>query len=177
MTKKIELLRWQLLSHCLKHREEDGRCIRIQGKHISLFRSREGVTANLRLAAASCVKARLLVPFGDEKWEWPDFILSVSGEAIANGLQPEWKSTPPKLDDRDLSLLLELSEKWATPMEMGGGNGSHHSNSLRKLCENGLAESSNRQYPVVPSIFSKGRGSQRYRITARGKARRKKVTK
>ena len=49
------------------------------------------------------------------------------------------------IHERRLSLLTELSvDRWERVMDMGGSNGSHHSNDLRYLVDRGLAEKRSR---------------------------------
>lgn len=80
-----------------------------------------------------------------------------------------------KITERDVEVLKELEahersmkkmgvggEKlWARPLDCGGTNGSHHSQTLSKLARHGLAEQKKR------GGFS--RGSKVYRITSKGR--------
>lgn len=174
MTEAVSIIEWELLSHATKHCVDGGRCLRLQGKHTKLY-GLDDPTANLLTAAESCIRKGYLVEVADS--QWPDYAITVQGRAIANGPKPEWKPKPPRLTDQDLSLLRELTEKWQSPIDMGGRNGSHHSASLRKLCEAGLAESRNRKYPMAPSIHQRSKGSNQYRISAAGVARVKTMRK
>jgi hypothetical protein len=80
------------------------------------------------------------------------------------------------LTERDIDTLGELRaatdnhlkegyrEGWCTPQACGGFNGSHHSATLKKLSDRGLAERKKWGGP-------KDKGSCWYRITAAGRAR------
>ncbi len=66
---------------------------------------------------------------------------------------------------------------WARPLDVGGGNGSHHSATLAKLEAHGLVQSKQRGWPdPVPGApepkWKPGawnRGAKVYRITAKGR--------
>jgi len=65
---------------------------------------------------------------------------------------------------RELRVWLKFDTQydgWARPLDIGGSNGSHHSNTLRRMIGLGWVESKSR------SVFA-GRGSYRYRITTKG---------
>ena len=71
------------------------------------------------------------------------------------------------ITDRDFETLNELApsnlddeREWHTPLGIGGSNGSHHSNTLRKLAKRGLVEMRQRSTGI--------RGSKEYRISDGG---------
>ncbi len=84
-----------------------------------------------------------------------------------------------KLTEREVELLLYLRNgKWSTPMELGGTNGSHHSNTLAKLAKLGFVQFKQRGHADPPDGWNGesgrgGRGMQRgakvYRITPAGR--------
>lgn len=99
-----------------------------------------------------------------------------------------------RLTSRDNELLEELfwanrgssyPLAWARPLDVGGSNGSHHSNTLTKLEKFGLVESKQRGWadPIPgqpkPKWRLGSRGAKVYRITDAGIAvlppRRKKA--
>ncbi len=77
------------------------------------------------------------------------------------------------LTERDFEVLRYLDacheakygheNGWATPMDIGGHDGSHHSTTLAKLERHGLVESKARGGWL--------RGSKKYRTTETGRAR------
>jgi len=75
-----------------------------------------------------------------------------------------------KLTERDIDMLHELagyergSLCGARPLDLGGYNGSHHSNTLAKLTRHGLVRRSLR----VTSGYS--RASYRYHLTDSGRS-------
>ena len=64
--------------------------------------------------------------------------------------------------------------KWCTPLDIGGGNGSHHSGTLAALAKKGLVQFKQRggSEPLAGENgrkFFAGRGSKCYRITPAGR--------
>lgn len=69
-----------------------------------------------------------------------------------------------------------VPQKWCTPLDVGGYNGSHHSYTLTTLARKGLVQSKQRGDPNDPpdgengKKIWRGRGSKCYRITEAGRA-------
>ena len=61
-------------------------------------------------------------------------------------------------------------EDWVRTMDAGGTNGSHHSATLQKLWRYGLAERQKNGTVLAVGRKSRIKGSDRYRITAAGRA-------
>lgn len=65
-------------------------------------------------------------------------------------------------------------QEWCTPLDLGGFNGSHHSNTLAALAKKGLVQFKQRG-ALDPSDWEsrrkiwRGRGSKCYRITPDGR--------
>lgn len=97
------------------------------------------------------------------------------------------KQLAAKVTERDRSVLSDLDwlnnfsqypTRWARPMDIGGSNGSHHSNTLRKLERLGLVQSKQRGWPDPepgepepkwkPGKWN--RGAKLYRVTDAGRA-------
>lgn len=87
------------------------------------------------------------------------------------------------LTERDIEVLGDLeaasrnyldvqpsSEGWVMPMDCGGFNGSHHSATLKKLSDRGLADRKKYGSP-------RQKGSCRYRINEAGKEHLLSLTK
>lgn len=75
------------------------------------------------------------------------------------------------ISERDVELLQELrrlAPKWAAPMLLGGVDGSHHSQTLLRLCRDGLVEKRSRN---TLANFLGSRGGYEYRITDAGRAK------
>lgn len=67
-----------------------------------------------------------------------------------------------ELTDKEVDVLWNLSDtEWLKPMMFGARNGSHHSNTARRLCDRGLAEKD--------GYFAGVRHVYRYRRTPAGK--------
>jgi predicted transcriptional regulator len=69
-----------------------------------------------------------------------------------------------KLNSRQLETLMELAKRprlCLRPLDIGGRNGSHHSNTLIRLCDLGLVNRLQRNSHC-------SRPSYRYRITEAG---------
>jgi len=86
------------------------------------------------------------------------------------------------LTERDWDVLETLRftndeatcpRKWATPLDLGAGNGSHHSQTLAKLVRRGLVEGFQRAGTIRGVTTARGvgmsRGSKCYRITDAGR--------
>ena len=124
-------------------------------------------------------------------WLWADEFknrrLNKAGLQAAKEIpKPEWH--PPKapiLTESDFTVLRSLewetgsreNDRWATPMDCGGTDGSNHSASLTKLTRCGLAECkkgskivSGVEIVLEPSLFKKAKGSRYFRITDSGRA-------
>lgn len=172
MSTRLEYLEWLLLGKLLLHRQEDGRVVRLEGDHLSLFGfyyHYKDLTDDALRAAKSCIARGYLVPVSDP--QYPDYVFTEAGEQLARGPKPEYTPPVPTLNERDLQVLRLLDDTWQTPQWMGAWNGSYHSASLKKLCANGLAETDRRGYPLMPTLLKKCKGSNRYRLTAKGRAR------
>jgi len=81
------------------------------------------------------------------------------------------------LTDRDFEMLGYLRDgEWERPIDCGGMNGSHHSNTLTKLAARGLVQFKQRGHADPPEGQNgeNGRKSRRgakvYRITPRGRS-------
>lgn len=84
------------------------------------------------------------------------------------------------LKPRDLEVLYDLAPtcsddkiKWHRPLDVGGGSGSHHSNTLGKLVRHGYVETMQRNalsgdLSGDPRAARMSRGSKVYRITPIG---------
>lgn len=81
------------------------------------------------------------------------------------------------LTPRDREVLVDLSfiKGWARPMDVGGRDSSHHSRTLKKLCDRGLARRAKRD--TLMNYIGGGRGSWIYRITPKGRACLRKAKK
>ena len=74
--------------------------------------------------------------------------------------------TRKPLTERDVDVLSRLSEnEWATPYQIGASDGSHHTQTLRKLIRHGLVERHERGGVT--------RSSYTYRLTPDGAAYRR----
>lgn len=60
---------------------------------------------------------------------------------------------------------------WATPMDFGGTNGSHHSATAKRLAQLGLVDRYNYCTDRLNHFTGKAKGACVYRITAAGLAR------
>lgn len=86
-----------------------------------------------------------------------------------------------KLTQRDLETLNEIvpacsdePNVWCRPMDVGGGNGSHHSATLMKLYRAGLVDAKQRgssDEDMRIEVRYAARGSRVYRANAAGIAR------
>lgn len=80
------------------------------------------------------------------------------------GVEPEGVTVDSTvLNERDQEVLNDLrawlyGNRWARPMDLGGGSGSHHSATLAKLVRLGYAESKQRG-----TLAFNSRGSKVYR--------------
>ena len=129
------------------------------------------------------------ISFVERGWVTPDEFgnnrLNDAGFQAAKEIpKPEWK--PPAqsatLTKRDRSVLAELeyaclNHGWATPLDCGGRNRSHHSATLVKLVRCGYAECAKNGKILTsdtiipePSLRKRAKGSRLFRITAAGKA-------
>ena len=84
-----------------------------------------------------------------------------------------------KLTENQFEVLNELEgvrragQGWATPLHIGGSNGSHHSGTLAALAKKGFVQFKQRYGEEPPEgqngkkLF-RGRGSKCYRITDAG---------
>lgn len=81
-----------------------------------------------------------------------------------------------ELSDRDIEVLEGLAPMcrdganlWKTPYELGAGNESHHSKTLRRLWKIGLVEVKLRAYanPAPRGVWPAG-GSKHYRLSPVG---------
>jgi hypothetical protein len=59
---------------------------------------------------------------------------------------------------------------WARPLDLGARDSSHHSRTLAQLCRLGLVERARRN-TLLNVIGAARRGSWKYRITPKGRAR------
>lgn len=66
-----------------------------------------------------------------------------------------------KLTTRQFDVYYSLGRFWVRPMDIGGKDQSHHSNTLRQLVRKGLVERNG-----GPGLG--GRGSYRYRLSRMG---------
>lgn len=108
--------------------------------------------------------------------------VSEKGRAFAAGPEPEITPVIPALGDKEWSILRSLAaintDEWASPLWVGGGNGTHHSESMYRLTLHGYLEMRKYWGDVVtgaaawpkPRIYPRGKGSRRFRITEAGKA-------
>lgn len=69
-----------------------------------------------------------------------------------------------------LADLASLPRGWVRPMDIGGTNGSHHAQTLARLCRKGLAKRRPRPTLMNVLIHPKRPRSYRYRITRAGRA-------
>ncbi len=109
--------------------------------------------------------------------------LTEAGRKIAMGSAPAFKvpKLPPlrAIEMEVLDSLCYNPEAWHTPLHLGGRNGSQHSEAAYRLTLHGLAEMSKNggeavtgtdAYPT-PTLWKRGKGSRRFRVTAKGIAR------
>jgi hypothetical protein len=138
---------------------------------------------------------RTVLTFMERGWtkqhpEYQYYRLNEAGRQAARELpRPDWKPpSPPALTDRDFQVLNELESvnrprysshprAWASPLDCGGSNGSHHSASLTKLVRHSLVElrGSGGRPNVIgdaivpePRLSKRAKGSRAFRITDAG---------
>jgi hypothetical protein len=175
--KPLSYIEWRMLQFLRGKPEEDRYGLPsftvLRNGGVSFFNS--AMTAHACKAALS-IKNRGWVTadeFGNHR-------LNEQGLHAATTLpEPNWVAPkPPKLQERDLVLLGYLRDgRWATPLDCGATNGSHHSASLMKLARNGFVATRQRGSSKItpieivmgkPRLTKRAKGSREYQITNEG---------
>lgn len=178
MNPRLTLIEWKLLQWMAKPRENGCfECFSYRNGKVSFHRD---FTAPAKRAALKLLKAGWVTAD-----EFKSYRLNEAGKHAASTIpRPEWAPPkPPVLRDEDYYVLWSLErsledERWRTPLDCGGTNGSHHSASLVKLVQHGFAECRQRgihssivcgpKITPEPRLAARGKGSREFRITPAG---------
>ena len=185
-TQALSLIEWKLLRHLAQRHDNGGGFLRgfsvsQSGRAIFTDDYRFSYTAEARAAAKRLLRRGLVNAQTDHGYYYP----TLEASSLAATMQePDWAPPPPRpLTDEELDLLCTLvpqrdrdRDRWYTPLELGGSNGSNHSAMLTMLVRHGYAVC-RKSMKVLdattivpkPRLFMRAKGSRRFQATDAGR--------
>ena len=185
-TPGLSLIEWKLLRHLAQRHDNGGGFLRgfsvsQSGRAIFTDDYRFSYTAEARAAAKRLQRRGLMQVRGEDG----RYYLTQEAAALADTMpEPAWSPPAPRpLTSDELDLLCTLvpqrdrdRDRWYTPLELGGSNGSNHSAMLTMLVRHGYAVC-RKSMKVLdattivpkPRLFMRAKGSRRFQVTDAGR--------
>ncbi len=186
MNPPLTLLQWKILRYLLREEplmdkgDDSWRWFEFTCDRLSFCycNGNKLVTAETTAAGRGLIKTPYVEAKTDEYRT--SYHITAAGRAVFAAGEPLFtvpRPPPLRVIEREvLRCLVGYPDRWMAPLELGGRNGSQHSEAAYRLTLHGLAEMRKNGGDVVtgdaayprPQLFRRGKGSRKFRVTKAG---------